>query len=157
MLNIDEKTEISTSEEDIILRLWNSEFPVKSMLSDFRDFELNFVDTFDWHHYFIYKDDKIIGWGFKFLRYSGTWFVMVIDRIFQRQGYGKILLNNMLQQENEVNCWVIDYENYERTDGSCYPPPIKFLMANGFSPLKDIRGFNGKVSALKFVLKREII
>ncbi len=150
MVTIEEKTEISTSEKSYIENLWNSEFPAVSKLPENKELDYFLKDTTDHRFYFLKVNGELAGWGFKFKRYSGTWFVLAVERQHQSKGLGSKLLSEIKKNETEINCWSIDENIYSKTDGTPYRPPNDFLKANGLQPLENIRGHDGKVSAIKF-------
>lgn len=150
MVTIEEKTRISTSEKDFIQRIWNSEFPAVSKLDENKEHDFYLKKTTDHRYYFLKVNGELAGWGFKFKRYSGTWFVLAIERQHQGKGLGSKLFNEIKKNENEINCWAIDENIYTKADGSLYCSPKDFLKANGMTPLENIRGHDGKLSAIKF-------
>lgn len=150
MVTIEEKTEISTSEKNYIEKLWNSEFPAVSKLAENKELGFFLKDTTDHRYYFLKINGELAGWGFKFKRYSGTWFALAVERQHQGKGLGSKLLTEIRKNETEINCWSIDEPIYTKEDGTTYRPPTEFLKANGLTPCENIRGFDGKVSAIKF-------
>ncbi len=116
MVTIEEKTEISTSEKDFIQRIWNSEFPAVSKLDENKEHDFYLKKTTDHRYYFLKVNGELAGWGFKFKRYSGTWFVLAIERQHQGKGLGSKLFNEIKKNENEINCWDIDENIYNKAD-----------------------------------------
>ncbi len=77
------------------------------------------------------------------------WFAMILDSQIQGKGFGTHLLNEAKQSVTELNGWVIDHNNYKKTNGTTYKSPIDFYLKNNFIILSETRLEISKISAVK--------
>jgi GNAT superfamily N-acetyltransferase len=126
-------------------QLWNQLYPVNLN----NRFVLLLADIKEYKHYLLIDEaNEITGWAVAFTRNEETWFSILVAATFQKQGYGKMLINRLKQDCNALSGWVIDHNNDFTRDGSSYYTPIQFYLKNDFIAT-DIRLETDIISAVK--------
>ena len=133
-----------------LLQLWNQEYPVQLNLSTPADLT-EYLQTLDHQRHWVYTDEhnQIIGWAFTFDRDGERWFAILIDHSFQGKGYGRSMLNQLKSHEPILNGWVIDHDEYTKSNGKPYLSPLGFYKKCGFDVLPDQRLELDILSAVK--------
>ena len=151
------QTKVLTLEhEEILLELWNSEYPERigyNRLSEFQDHldQLSCVK-----HYLLVDDLKQLqGWAFTFLREEEDWFGIIIDCKMQGKRFGTLLLEELKKNNSVLNGWVIDHQNDVKRNKKTYLSPLGFYTKQGFVVNENIRLENDKISAVKISWKRK--
>ena len=147
-------SELTDSQKDELLKLWNSEYPEQLKHQSREDFDKYLAGVENHKHFLLFNDDGFIqGWHFQFKREGETWFGMIIASELHGKGFGSKLLNEGKKEASKLSGWVIDHTNYLKSNGDPYPSPLAFYLKNGFEVLPDIRPKDGKISGLKVVWK----
>jgi len=142
--------ELSKTNKEEVLSLWNNEYPEKLAYNTLQDFE-NYLEnlTEQSHILLIDNNEKIKGWYFDFTRENEKWFVIIIDSKLHAKGLGTRILNIAKEKEIELNGWVIDHNNDRKKNGEIYRSPMDFYLKNGFKRLEKVRLELEKISAVK--------
>lgn len=137
--------------------LWNAEYPASLSYNDISEFDKFLANIDQLRHYMLcHQYETIIGWLSVFIRNEETWFSVILDSAFQKQGFGKQLLNLAKQDFEILNGWVIDNDTSKKSDGSLYTMPLPFYLKNGFNVLSAVRLETEKLSAVKIRWKRTV-
>ncbi|WET00653.1 hypothetical protein P0R33_12820 [Flavobacterium sp. YJ01] len=144
------KENLSLEEKKALMQLRNNEYPVQFGHETFHEFEA-YVDAISEMKNYLLIDAKkeIQGWVYTFFRDNEIWFAIMLNYQIQGKGYGKILLEEIKKNNQNLNGWVIDHENDIKSNKEKYKSPLKFYISNGFSVLEDVRLENEKISAVK--------
>lgn len=130
--------------------LWNREYPNQLKHDQLTDLEQYLDQLTDPYHYLYTNDtDDILGWAFKFARDGEKWFAVILDSSLHKKGIGTFLLDQVKDQEKSLHGWVVEHDNYRRSDGETYPSPLNFYLKNGFKIIEEIRLESSKLSAVK--------
>ncbi|MEN2414558.1 GNAT family N-acetyltransferase [Flavobacterium mesophilum] len=155
-MKIVQKSILSENEKKIIWQLRNNEYPLQFGSKTFQEFEMYLENLIDLKHFFLVdQENEINGWAFTFFREEETWFGFMIDNQFQGKGYGTFLLNEMKNNFDVLNGWVIDHENDKKQNGENYKSPLLFYVKNDFEIFSDIRIENEIISAVKINWKNK--
>lgn len=154
-MKIKETSQLTESQKDELLKLWNSEYPEPLAHGSREDFD-KYMDGVENHkHFLLLSNDGLIkGWHFQFTREGETWFGMIISSELQGQGFGSKLLNEGKKKATALSGWVIDHTDYFKSNGETYPSPMAFYLKNGFKIAPGIRPKEGKIKAAKVVWKK---
>lgn len=142
--------ELSKTNKEEVLNLWNNEYPEKLSYKTLQDFE-NYLEnlTGQSHILMINNKKKIKGWYFDFIRENEKWFVIIIDSKLHSKGLGTRLLNIAKEKEIDLSGWVIDHNSDRKKNGEIYRSPMDFYLKNGFKRLEKVRLELEKISAVK--------
>lgn len=142
-------SELKLQQKASILYLWNREYPVQLNLTS-EGFD-NYLRSSTGHQHFLILDDasEIIGWAYTFDRDGERWFSILIDGLYQKVGFGTMLLNLLKEKEHKLAGWVIDHPYDVKKNGDPYESPLKFYIKNGFEVCPDIRYKDEKIAAVK--------
>ncbi len=151
------KTEnLSETQKESIIRLWNAEYPVQIQQSGIDSFDEYLSIKGNLQHYLLTDtDENIKGWLATFMRDGEKWFALLVDSSEQKKGYGTRLLNEVKELENELNGWAIDQNKELKANGETYLSPIGFYLKNGFEVLNDVRLETETMSAVKIKWRNE--
>lgn len=132
--------QLNQEQKKQILQLWNNEYPEKLAYKSMDGFE-NYLEKLSEvkHVLLTDNDEKIHGWAITFIRDSETWFAIILSENLHGKGWGRKVLNELKQHENELNGWVIDHSNDRKIKGNFYKSPLEFYIKNEFEVLSDIR------------------
>lgn len=139
---------LTTAQELSVSLLWNQEYPQQIMMETLIDFE-SYISTLTDEDHYLYTEDEVLGWAFKFTRNQERWFAIIIDSSIHHKGIGTMLLNKLKDGETELNGWVVDHSNYKKANLQTYSSPLPFYLKNGFKVLEDIRFQSPKISGIK--------
>lgn len=149
-MRIVQKEVLSLEEKNSLMQLWNNEYPAKLNLKTLEDFEFYLDGILNTKHYLLRDDlDKIDGWAFTFFRENENWFAIILDGQIQGKGNGSFLMNEIKNDNDSLNGWVIDHENEVKHNATLYRSPIAFYVKNGFTICSEIRIENEKMSGVK--------
>ncbi|KAF2339281.1 hypothetical protein [Flavobacterium tistrianum] len=137
-------------EKETLWQLRNNGYPIQLGHETFQEFDtyVNAILEMD-NYLLIDSKNEIQGWAYTFFRDEEIWFAIMLNYQFQGKGYGRILLEEMKKNNEDLNGWVIDHENDFKRNKENYKSPLEFYVLNGFSVLNDIRLENEKISAVK--------
>ncbi|WP_289663965.1 hypothetical protein [Flavobacterium panacagri] len=140
----------SEKEKETLWQLRNNEYPVQFGHETFQEFESYCNALVKTENYVLIDSGNVIqGWAYTFLRDSEVWFAIMLNYQIQGKGYGRILLEEIKKNNEDLNGWVIDHENDIKRNNKKYKSPLEFYVLNGFDVLADIRLENEKISAVK--------
>ena len=142
-----QKTKILTeSQFQQINHLWNQEYPIN--LKDRFPILLNDVQNFQ--HYLLEDENKIIlAWAVFFEKDGEIRFSIIVDNKYQGQGWGKLLIQQLIQDLDHFFGWVIDRDGDLKSNGQPYQSPLGFYQKLGFQVLEDQRLDTEMLQAVK--------
>ena len=146
-------TDTLTSEQKTkVYRLWNNEYPAQLRMESIADLDQYLSALVDASHIlYTGSDSEILGWAFKFFRDEEKWFAVILDSSIHKKGIGSVLLHHLKENEDELNGWVIDHDNYKKSNLETYQSPIQFYIKNGFRLLENTCAESAKLSAVKIL------
>lgn len=146
---------LSESQKQRIVALWNAEYPARLRHSGTASFDEYLSKLGAPEHYLLVdENENVKGWLCCFVRDGGKWFAMIVDTTEQKKGYGSRLLNEVKKFENELNGWAIDGEADRKANGEKYPSPLGFYEKNEFKIFPEIKFENQQMSAIKILWRR---
>lgn len=149
-MKINKLNNLSINQKLEILNLWNHEYPENLKYQSLTDFENYLNNLTEPEHYILLNSDhKIRAWAFTFIRAHEKWFAIIVSSELQKKGIGTQLLNCLKSEEKILNGWVIDSENYTKTNGEKYKSPLNFYVKNNFKILTETRLELETISAVK--------
>lgn len=147
-------TGLTTEQKIAVSVLWNQEYPAQLIMETLTDFDRYLSGLTSAEHFlYIEEPDDILGWAFKFTRDAEKWFAVILDSSVHHKGIGSMLLNQLKQEEQKLNGWVIDHNRYKKSNLETYSSPIAFYLKNGFEVNKEIRMESPQLSAVKISWK----
>lgn len=141
--------------KEAIFKLWNEEYPARLKFTTLSDLASYLDNLHNQLHYFIHLGNKIIGWAFLFEREHETWFAIIIDSAFHRQGFGKAALHSLKLNGRVLNGWVIDHFDDLKINGEPYLSPLTFYKQHAFTVCDDTRLETEKLSAVKIKWEKQ--
>lgn len=153
-MNIVMTTQLTEEQKAAIMQLWNAEYPAQLGYKEMSYFD-NYLAALLHQRHWLYYDanGSLRGWAFTFEREHDTWFAIIVDRTLHRKGIGTTLLNRLKQHHTLLNGWVTDHDSYNKQDGTPYPSPMPFYLANGFIVCPETRLEIEVLSAVKIQWK----
>ena len=160
------KTEnLTENQKTKISEIWNAEYPISLRFSEENNFEKYLSKLQNCVHYVLNDDfvsdfdeeNALVAWLCVFTRENERWFAMLVNGNYQKQGIGKLLLDNAKKDESELNGWIIDNNESKKENNMPYLSPIGFYLKNNFEILTNIRLENEQISAVKILWKTLII
>lgn len=149
-MKIIEKEVLSLQDKEVLLQLWNNEYPKQLNYQTMDEFDLYLDGLSEKNHYLLIDDkDKIKGWAFTFLRNDEDWFAIILNQDVQGTGKRSLLINELKKKKDSLNGWVIDHENDVKQNKEKYKSPLLFYIKNGFVICTETRIENEKMSAVK--------
>lgn len=143
------KTQLSISEKQSLMDLWNKEYPSSISYNSLVDLEKYLETLANPSHYLLEKSGVILGWAFSFIREKERWFALILSEKIQRKGIGSNILDIIKLNETSLCGWVIDQENAIKKDGSHYKSPIQFYLKHDFQIMPSTRLETPTISAVK--------
>lgn len=149
-MEIRKTVSLSILQKESVLAIWNAEYPVQLQFSSLTEFE-NYLRALanPIHYLAINREEKIAAWAFVFVRENERWFAIIVDRDFQKKGLGTALLQILKADEETLNGWMTDHNNYTKSDRTIYFSPSEFYKKNNFILLENTRLKTEKLSAVK--------
>lgn len=146
---------LTVKQKSSVLKIWNKEYP-KQMNKSIEQLDLYLSELDNVIHFLLVNvDEEVLGWAFKFSRDVGRWFVIILDGTIQKNGWGSQLLHNIIENEVEMNGWVVDNDLYTRSDSTIYQSPLAFYLKNGFISVPESRLESQDLSAVKIIYKHQ--
>lgn len=143
---------LSDTQLSRILELWNSSYPVGINYADLGAFKAFLDPLAQMKHYIILSlENEINGWMMTFDRNNERWFSIIISDNAQGKGYGKTLIEHVLNEEPRLCGWVVDHDKDLKADGSPYPSPLDFYLKIGFKVVPQERFEKPGISCVKVV------
>ena len=153
-VNIIEQRDLSIEQKLKIVEMWNTEYPENITHPDISSFDNYLKNRGDKRHFLLIdRSNNICGWAMTFVRDNAKWFTIIIDQRMQGAGLGKKLLDTLKTAEKRLSGWVIDTENYKKTNGEIYDSPLLFYKKLGFTVSENERLKNDRISAVKIEWK----
>jgi GNAT superfamily N-acetyltransferase len=147
---------LSNEQKEIVHALWNKEYPEKLGFKTIAELDIYLATLPNVKYYLLQNEvNKIEGWAMKFSRENEVWFAITIDSKAQGKGKGTFLLNQLKENEEVLNGWVIDHENEVKENGEKYRSPVNFYLKNGFVVYPELRLEIPILSAAKIVWCRK--
>lgn len=151
------KKNLSEDEADLLMTLWNQEYPAKLMHKNLTDFEKYINSLQNPSHILLKIRDRIVGWASTFDRDGERWFLIILSSSIHRQGVGAAVIKILQDSETALNGWVIDHNRDLKRNGEFYFSPLDFYRSQGFAILKDQRLELPTISAVKIRWEKEAI
>jgi GNAT superfamily N-acetyltransferase len=123
--------------KDMLLKLWNKEYPNSIANSSIENLNAYLHKLENPLHVLLISDEALLAWFCEFDRDGERNFAMIVENNSQGKGLGTKLLQDAKQRNTALNGWVVQGNDYKKSDGSLYPSPIAFYEKNGFEILTD--------------------
>lgn len=131
-MKINTTTLLTHTQKSEIFGLWNNEYPDFLKYPSLTELEEYLAKLEHTIHHLAERENRIVGWAAVFDRNDERWFLIIVDSANHLSGIGKELMNSIMQYNEELNGWVIDHDDYIRSDGRRYKSPIEFYLKLGF-------------------------
>ena len=146
---------LNTKQKEGIIDLWNKEYPARLQHKDIAGLDEYLKGLENASHYFmIDPDGDIKGWAGAFDREGERWFAIIVASTESGKGYGSMLMDALKRDNTKLSGWVIDSDNYTKSNGQPYASPLKFYLKNGFEVSEAQRLETDLISAAKIVIKK---
>lgn len=109
---------------------------------------LNDVQNFQ-HYLWEDENKNVLAWAVFFEKDEETRFSIIVDNKYQGQGWGKLLINQLIQDLDHFFGWVIDRDGDLKSNGQPYQSPLGFYQKLGFEILEDQRIDTEMLQAVK--------
>ena len=136
---------LSNSQFEQINKLWNKEFPTNLK----NRFGKLLENVEDYNHYIVEREGQILAWAADFEKDDERRFSIIVAQDQQGKGIGTLLLNRLKRDVGELYAWVVDNNDYIKTNGEIYHSPIAFYEKNGFEILEEVRSNSELIKAVK--------
>lgn len=136
-VTVSERIVLSSEQKEQARELWNTEYPDQLEHTTMATLQRYFDEQKILKHYWLTIDKELAGWAFTFIRDGGVWFGILVNRDHQSSGCGTRLMERIMSDHDDLTAWVIDHENYRKTDGTTYQSPLPFYIKLGFSVLDE--------------------
>jgi hypothetical protein len=145
----------TVNQKSSVLKIWNEEYP-KQMNKSIEELDVYLLELENAVHFLILNiDEEVLGWAFKFSRDLRRWFVIILDNTIHKNGWGSKLLQNIIENEVEMNGWVVDKDLYTKSDSTIYRSPLAFYHKNGFISVPESRLETQDLSAVKIIYRQQ--
>ena len=155
MVKINPTRRLSDREKAGVYNLWNQEYPANLRYTCMEDFDLYLSQLSNISSLLLTEDGEILGWAFKFEREKEMWFAMIIDAKLHGRGFGTALLQELKIEEEVLNGWVVEHNNYLKINGKRYQSPLGFYLKNKFKILPEKLLETAFLSAVQIQWKSE--
>lgn len=154
-MNLLQTTSLSENQKLQLFQLWNAEYPVNLSYASINDFE-NYLSKLEKPKHFLFESEtnEIKAWAFTFDRENERRFAIILSQDMQGKGIGKQLMEIIQTQENALSGWVVDHNNYTKTNGEVYVSPLGFYEKCGFTLISHSRLEMDMISAVKIFWKK---
>ena len=141
---------LNAGDKEVVFNLWNIEYPVNLSFATMAEMD-SYLNTLSDLTFYLLKNEtnQIEGWAMTFGREQEKWFAITISHEVQGQGKGRYLLDKLKSENDILNGWVIDHENYYKNDGQKYKSPLLFYKKNDFQIFPEYRLDIPILSAIK--------
>ncbi|GGH19011.1 GNAT family N-acetyltransferase [Sphingobacterium alkalisoli] len=140
---------LSPEEKEIVMKLWNSEYPAKLAYDQVEDFDTFIKELKSPTHILVRLNNEIVGWATKFLRNEEKWFAIILSSSIQAQRIGSKIMSYLKTNEEILSGWVIDHNQDIKVNGELYLSPLNFYLKQGFNIVKEQRLELPTLSAIK--------
>lgn len=139
-MKIIKQTELNEKQKEQLLDLWNSEYPEKLAYQAIEDLEKYLENLIEKTQYLLINEEGILkGWAITFTRENEKWFAIIISENLQGKGIGTKIINQLKEDEEGLNGWVIDHNLDKKINGNSYRSPIGFYRKNNFTIIPETR------------------
>lgn len=149
-MKIVEQNELSAEQKLRIVQLWNAEYPSSLAYREVSGFD-DYLNNLGGKKHFLLTDSssEIAGWALIFERENAKWFAILIDEKIQGQGFGVKLIDALKAAENRLFGWVIDRNDYKKSNGEQYRSPLGFYKKVGFRVHENEKIAKQEISGVK--------
>ncbi|WP_405199136.1 GNAT family N-acetyltransferase [Christiangramia sp. LLG6405-1] len=144
------RKKLTSGQKQEIFELWNNEYPRNLKYNDIAEFNEYLSKLEDQNHILLIDDNgKIEGWYSDFIRDQERWFLAILNSKIQGKKFGTQILNMAKEANEELKGWVINSDNYIKTNGQPYKSPTDFYKKQGFQILEETKLETNRLSAIK--------
>ena len=141
---------LTLGQKQEIFDLWNNEYPKSLQYNDISEMDEYLRKLTNPNHFLLLDDnDKIKGWYSDFLRDREKWFLVILSSENQGQKFGSQIIKLSQLINDELNGWIINSDNYKRSNGQFYKSPTEFYRKQGFEILENTKLETDQISAIK--------
>ncbi len=145
-MNLLKQTNLTNKQFEKINQLWNQEYPINLT----NRFPLLLYDCKVFSHYlFENENNEVIAWAVDFEKDNETRFSIIVDSNYKGKGLGKLLINQIKDENVNFYGWVIDHNEDLKENGEVYQSPIAFYLKQGFTIVPDCRLDTEMIKAVK--------
>ena len=149
-MKIVEQSELSDEQKSRIIEMWNAEYPLSLMHDGIQSFDDYLNGLGDKKHFLLVDEsNEILGWAMIFVRDEAKWFAIIIDSKLQGKGFGIKLLDALKAAEDRLFGWVIDTDDWKKSNGEHYRSPLAFYKKIGFRVHENEKLEKQKISGVK--------
>lgn len=149
-MKIIERDKLSSEQKVRIVEMWNAEYPSSIRLDGVKGLDEYLSERVDKKHFLMFDSaGEIIGWALTFERENAKWFAIILDGKAQGKGFGAKLIEALKASENRLFGWVIDNDDWRKSNGEFYKSPLGFYMKIGFQIHENERLERQKISGVK--------
>lgn len=149
-MKIIEQNELSAVQKARIIEMWNAEYPASLMHSGMASFD-EYLDKVGGKRHFLLFDEggEISGWAMLFERDGAKWFAIIIDEKAQGKGFGIKMLDALKAAEKRFFGWVIETDDFSKSNGEIYKSPLGFYKKIGFRVHANEKLVKQEISGIK--------
>lgn len=149
-LRIVRRKNLTSDQKHEIIDLWNNEYPLNLQYKDISELDEYLKKLEDQNHILLIDEkDKIKGWYADFIRENERWFLAILSSEVQGRKLGTQIIKKAKKDNEKLNGWVINTDNYIKADGQFYKSPTDFYRKQGFQILEDITLETDQISVIK--------
>ncbi len=144
------RKKLTSGQKQEIFELWNNEYPRNLKYNDIAELDEYLSKLEDQNHILLIDDNgKIEGWYSDFIRDQERWFLAILNSKIQGKKFGTQILNMAKEANEELNGWVINSDNFIKTNGQFYKSPTDFYKKQDFQILEETKLETDRISAIK--------
>jgi len=148
--------DLTVDQKSSVLRIWNEEYPKQMNYKSIEELNVYLSGLVNVVHFLILNnDEEVLGWAFKFSRDLQRWFVIILSNTIHEKGWGSKMLQKIIENEVEMNGWVVDKDLYTKSDSTIYRSPLAFYHKNGFISVSESRLETQDLSAVKIIYRQQ--
>jgi hypothetical protein len=150
-------SDLTTELKSSVFKIWNEEYPKQMNYNSIEELNVYLSGLENVVHFLILnKEEKVLGWAFKFSRDLQRWFGIILCSTIHKKGWGSKMLQKIIENEVEMNGWVVDKDLYLKSDYTLYRSPLAFYHKNGFISVPESRLETQDLSAVKIVYRQQV-
>ena len=151
------RKKLTSGQKQEIFELWNNEYPRNLKYNDIAELNEYLSKLEDQNHILLIDDNgKIEGWYSDFIRDQERWFLAILNSKIQGKKFGTQILNMAKEANEELKGWVINSDNYIKTNGQPYKSPTDFYKKQGFQILEETKLETNRSTSLLLVTFRAV-
>tara|TARA_R100000935_G_C2818450_1_gene158496 strand:+ start:1068 stop:1550 length:483 start_codon:yes stop_codon:yes gene_type:complete len=144
------RKKLTSGQKQEIFELWNNEYPRNLKYNDIAELDEYLSTLEDQNHILLIDDNgKIEGWYSDFIRDQERWFLAILNSKIQGKKFGTQILNMAKEANEQLNGWVINSDNFIKTNGQLYKSPTDFYKKQDFQILEETKLETDRLSAIK--------